>query len=92
MVRSSGHDFYFTAPEFFADAVVRKVETTFAEFKFATYPTEMELSGDGGSFEMYVVPTVKGDYNIRSGNLDQKVLPYGALRSLWCLATGDLSE
>lgn len=55
-------DHYFSAPAFFQTAVVRKIQDNTAEAKFQTYPTHIELFDDRGTFEIYVVPTVVGDY------------------------------
>jgi hypothetical protein len=62
-MRSGGSSF-FEAPEFFADAVVLGFTwSTLAQVQVCDLQKTIERSGGTG---MYVVPTVKGDYEIRA--------------------------
>jgi hypothetical protein len=67
-LRASNNE-YFTAPEFFAASLINKFEDAHAEWKFATYPTEVELIDDSSSVRMYLVPLAAGTYDLTSGKV-----------------------
>jgi hypothetical protein len=87
-LRASNNE-YFTAPDFFASALVNRFEDAAAEWKFATYATDFELIDDSSSVRMYLVPLTAGTYDLASGEVPAAKLNGAKIRIV--AATGDLT-
>ncbi len=64
LINYSGINHYFTAPEFFRSAATRKAMVDrYAEIK-APYFTAFEVVSRGGGIDVYLVPMVKGRFDV----------------------------
>lgn len=64
LINYSSINHYFTAPEFFRSAATRKAMVDrYAEIK-APYFTAFEVMSRGGGIDIYLVPMVKGRFDV----------------------------